>query len=210
MNYYSQFGQDQYIKDTFFSEKSTGFFIEIGAYDGVSCSNTLFFEKIGWEGVCIEPNPKLYTQLKTNRKCITLDKAISVDSTPKSFFQIEGYSEMLSGLADNYSQNHIARINRELEEHNQDYDYLEVECVTFNQLTERSNIDYLSLDIEGGELEILESIDFTQKNISVISVEANTNKEAHALYDFLSSKDFTLNKVMGVDLIFVNNNYNYN
>lgn len=209
MSKYSQFGQDQYIKATFFNEKSTGFFIDIGAYDGVDCSNTLFFEEIGWDGVCLEPNPKLYTQLKTNRKCITLDKAISTDSTPKSFFQIEGYSEMLSGLADNYSQNHIARINRELEEHNQNYDYLEVECITFDQLTKKSNIDYLSLDIEGGELEILKSINFTQKNISVISVEANTNQEANMLNDFLSSKDFTLNKVMGVDLIFVNNNYVY-
>ena len=209
MTQYSQFGQDQYVKNTFFSKKLTGFFIDIGAYDGVNCSNTLLFEEMGWEGICLEPNPKMYAQLEKNRKCITLDKAISINPSPKTFFQIEGYSEMLSGLADNYSQTHIARVNKELKEHNQDYNYLEVECTTFSQLTEKSNIDYLSLDIEGGELEILQSIDFNQKNISVISVEANTNEEANTLNNFLSSKNFTLNKIMGVDLIFVNNSHVY-
>jgi len=209
MSQYSQYGQDSYIKDTFFKNTTKGFFIDIGAYDGVVGSNTLLFEKNGWDGICVEPNPKMYAQLRENRKCTTLSQAISLDSSPKTFFQIEGYSEMLSGLADNYSQNHIARINREIEEHNQDYDYLEVECVTFSQLTEKSNIDYLSLDIEGNELEILKSIDFTQKNISVISVEANTPQEATDLNDFLSSRGFSCNKIMGVDLIFVNNSYVY-
>ena len=56
--YYSQFKQDQFLNEVLFNNKKNGFFIDIGAHDGVTISNTLFFEKQNdWKGICIEPNP---------------------------------------------------------------------------------------------------------------------------------------------------------
>lgn len=67
MQYYSQNGQDAFIVKLF-NGKRNGYFLDIGAYDGVYFSNSLTLEKsLGWEGICIEPNPLVYGQLKSNR-----------------------------------------------------------------------------------------------------------------------------------------------
>jgi len=51
--YYSQHGED-FILDLIFDHKKSGFFVEVGCIDGLRFSNTLFFEKLGWKGICIE------------------------------------------------------------------------------------------------------------------------------------------------------------
>ena len=63
--YYSQCKQDQYINESFFKGKDSGVFVDIGAHNGISLSNSYFFEKeLGWNGVCIEPMPEVYSELK--------------------------------------------------------------------------------------------------------------------------------------------------
>ena len=53
---YSQYGQDIILNDRIFKNKKNGYFIDIGAYDGVCFSNTLLYEeKFDWNGICIEP-----------------------------------------------------------------------------------------------------------------------------------------------------------
>lgn len=64
MEYYSQFGQDKFLDQKIFKGKNSGFFLEIGADDGVRYSNTYFFEKFrGWQGICIERGKNLLTSL---------------------------------------------------------------------------------------------------------------------------------------------------
>ena len=69
MESYSQHGQDLYVYETFFKNSAAkGCFVEIGAYDGVTLSNTLLFERhLGWSGLCIEPLPSAFEKLRTNR-----------------------------------------------------------------------------------------------------------------------------------------------
>ena len=57
MKFYSQCGQDKWAYENLFKNKNDGFFIEIGADDGIHFSNTKFFEDLGWNGICIEPSP---------------------------------------------------------------------------------------------------------------------------------------------------------
>jgi hypothetical protein len=64
MQYYSQYGQDKFLFENFFINKKEGFFLDIGAHDGVNGNNTFLFEKIGWSGVCIEPIPSVFEKLK--------------------------------------------------------------------------------------------------------------------------------------------------
>lgn len=62
--FYSQAGQDKYLIENIYKNKEKGFFIDIGAHDGITYSNTYYLEKeLGWSGICIEPNPKIYKQL---------------------------------------------------------------------------------------------------------------------------------------------------
>lgn len=205
--YYAAHGIDQYIKENFFSNKTDGYFIDIGAHNGVDINNTFYFENEGWNGICFEPIPEIFTQLKTNRKCKTINKAISDKPGPAQFFQITGYSDMLSGLADKYPQDHIARINREIEQYDQSYDYIDVICSTFDEEVKQTNIDLLSIDTEGAELDILKTIDFTKYLVNIMVVEYNYfNQE---LIDLIYKNNFEVVQQRGVDLIIKNKSYVY-
>ena len=64
MKFYSQFNQDNYVFNKFFKNNQNGFFLDIGEHDGVTGNNTKFFEDLGWSGVCIEPIPSVFEELK--------------------------------------------------------------------------------------------------------------------------------------------------
>ena len=61
--YYSEYYQDRYVNRCFFKGKTSGFFVDIGAYDGVRISNSLYFEQLGWDGICFEPDPRQFADL---------------------------------------------------------------------------------------------------------------------------------------------------
>jgi FkbM family methyltransferase len=202
----------EYTTDTVFRIYHSGEYVEYYidgelVYSGIDVNNTYYFENEGWNGICFEPIPELFEQLKFNRKCKLVQKAISDNVGFSQFFKIEGYSDMLSGLADKYPQDHIARINREIEQYNQNYDYIEVMCSTFDQEVNETNIDLLSIDTEGAELAILKTINFSKYNINIMLVEYNYyNSE---LLNLLYENNFEIVQQRGVDLIIKNKNYVY-
>jgi hypothetical protein len=69
--FYSQFGEDRWIVDNLKLPKN-GFFIDVGAADGITFSNTYYFEKQGWKGLCFEPNPENYLLAEKFRKNVKL------------------------------------------------------------------------------------------------------------------------------------------
>src|SRR3972149_7086762 len=72
--YYSQYQQDKWLYENIFKNNTNGFFVDIGASDGIKFSNTYFFEKmLGWNGVCVEPLPDIYKRLIKNRNCICIN-----------------------------------------------------------------------------------------------------------------------------------------
>jgi FkbM family methyltransferase len=205
--YYAAHGIDQYVKETFFPNKTNGYFIDIGAHNGIDINNTYYFENEGWDGICFEPLPEIFEQLKQNRKCKVVQKAISDVIGSSQFFTIKGYSNMLSGLADKYPQDHIARINQEIEQYDQNYDYIDVMCSTFDEEVKQTNIDLLSIDTEGAELDILKTINFNHYNINIMIVEYNYyNPE---LLELLENNNFQIIEQRGVDLIIKNKKYAY-
>ena len=110
MKYYSQFGQDKAVYENYFKNKTNGYFVDIGAHNGIELSNSKFFEDIGWTGVCVEPNPIVFKQLQSVRSCKCVMKAISDHVGVGKFFQILEGPDMLSGLVDDFSQNGIKNI----------------------------------------------------------------------------------------------------
>jgi FkbM family methyltransferase len=209
--YYSQDGQDKYIHTQFFRNKRKGFFVDIGANDGITLSNTNFFEKeLGWEGICIEPNPDTFKRLLAARKCITLNGAISNHSDKATFLKITGHSEMLSGLIDFYDDEHLRRIDEELKLYGGEKQEISVKCYKLNELFESykvKNIDYMSIDTEGGEYNIIETIDFKKISISVISIENPYNDARIRKLLFLN--DFELNNILGSDEIYKNKKHTF-
>jgi len=65
--YFSQNGQDEFFLEELFVGQDSGFFVDIGANDGVTFSNTYALERKGWRGLCVEPHPDVFEQLRRNR-----------------------------------------------------------------------------------------------------------------------------------------------
>jgi FkbM family methyltransferase len=201
MKFYSQFQQDQFVYNVFFKDKENGVFVDIGAHDGKTDSNSLFFENLGWKGFCIEPNPEMFSKLQSIRKCKCLPYAVGDKNQTLQFFQIkEGGPTVLSGLVDEFNQNAIHKINEYNLEDTQQYDYIDVECRTFNNLIDVYDIDFLSLDTEGNELKILQSIDFNKYNIDVITVE--NNDYDNKFLNFFNDKNYLRIIKLGCDEIY--------
>lgn len=174
--YFSQYGQDKWIDEKIFSGKKEGTFVDIGANDGITFSNTYLLEKKGWKGIAVEPIPSVYDELVTHRKCITVHGGVAPKTGKEYFRIITGYPQMLSGLVNEYDPRHKKRIESELTSYGGEYKEIEIMCYNFNELLESngiSQVDFLSIDVEGVEYKILESIDFDRVHISVIAVENN-------------------------------------
>lgn len=76
----SQFDQD-FLAYSYFNGKKNGFFVDIGAHNGEWINNTYIFEKLGWNGICIEADPDNFELLKKNRKCYTYNFAIDSENS---------------------------------------------------------------------------------------------------------------------------------
>lgn len=203
MPYHSQYRQDQTI-DRLLS-KSDGLFVEIGAYDGRTYSNTYYFEtERNWSGICIEPVPELFQKVQKNRSCITVQGCISDTEGYKAFCRCHGRTEMLSGLVDFYDEQHRQRIETEIAEHGGSWEEFDVKCYTLGELLDKhdmSTVDYCSIDTEGGELEILGTIDFDRYNIRALSIE--DNYEDQRIIRFMTGKGYSVLCRNSCDLIFV-------
>lgn len=207
MPYHSQVGQDKFIHDLMgkISPTGNGTFLDIGAYDGVTFSNSLFFEEeLGWRGVCVEPNPIAFKDLVRNRP---LARNFDVCIVPGDFVgpRAVAYthvpaSPMLSGVTDKYDLRHKDRIK--LESKGQEVKQMNIWAFSIGELCSfmGHSLDFLSLDIEGGELDILRSIDWGRHSIRYIAVENNYNDPEFER--FMSCHGYVLEGLLSSDMIF--------
>jgi FkbM family methyltransferase len=203
-NYYSEAGQDRFLNEIIFKGKKHGTFIEIGAAEGVTLSNTYFFEKeLDWSGVCVEPRPDAFRKLIATRNCSCIQACVTDFSGPGMFLEVDGVPT-LSGLVSKYDPRHLQRVHQEIGKTGSQTRELQVRCCTFDQLMEENAvgvIDYLSIDTEGGELDLLKTINFERFSIKVISVE---NAFADGHFEATMNKNgYDLVAVIGCDDIYV-------
>ena len=166
---YSQCGQDQYVAEQFGLTWRNGFFVEMGARDGIDDSNTKFFEEtLGWRGLLVEARPAFAEPLSRNRPgAHVLHGAIGRHANC-TFYDVRKPSGAVepgwSGLAPNK-----VPAGSSLEPYS-------VRCYELQpllQLLHVAQLDYWSLDVEGAELSILESLRWEHMNIGVLGVESS-------------------------------------
>jgi FkbM family methyltransferase len=179
---YSGQGQDLQIVDVYQGKKN-GFFVEVGAYDGVELSNTLLLEQdYGWNGVCIECNPRWFTSLHQSRACSVVTNAVyDTDDQTLDFFDT-GHG--LSGLVETNQHAHI--INSPV---------IKVQTKKLTTILDSAGapsfIEFLSLDTEGSEYAILNAHDFDKYLFGYICVEHNNVQEnRRKIRDLLVSKGY--------------------
>lgn len=209
--YYKAHGQlyQDMIVQMYLNWKTNGYFVEFGATDGNDISNTYTLEKeFGWNGILAEPAKHWHTNLSKNRSCnidhrcvwkttgeqVTFHQSIArPDASAIESYITPDLYQMIGGEADKYK----------------------VETVSLNDLLKKYNapndIDYISLDTEGSEIEILQAFDFDQYKVKFFTVEHNEKEvNRQRIYDLLTSKgyDRVLKHVSNWDDFYVLKEYN--
>lgn len=167
----SQIGQDLSVLK-FYNNKREGYFVEVGATDGIHFSNTYHLEKdYAWRGICVEPVPHNYAKLCKNRPTAHCsDYAVYNTSGSSVDFDVAG-SNVLSGITSHISAKWAAHIGT-------NKTTIKVDTITLADLLDKYNapnfIEYLSLDTEGSEYEILKVFDYNKYVFGLIDVEHNS------------------------------------
>jgi FkbM family methyltransferase len=196
---HSQYGQDSFVNN-YFNNKTNGYFVEVGAFDGKTFSNTFLLEKNGWKGICIEPNPFCYDDIHKNRSCIIDNNCISDGNHTIEFLA----SSICSSGINNENIVKLVKRNFERNLYNKkEAKKLIIKTKTLTQILNNYNspidIDYISIDVEGHELSVLKGIDYNKYKIKLISVEMNSNK----IIEYLKT-NFNFVKKIKTDVFFEN------
>ena len=166
----SQILQDLWVIHMLRSKRG-GYFVEFGGCDGLYLSNTALLERdYGWTGILAEPDPVWHGDLADNRACAVDHRCVA---------PLGGQSARFRRVAGTPELSRMARIVpddvHERSGNRAEYDEIDVTTVTLNGLLSDHNapyeIDYLSIDTEGSEYEILRSFDFSAHRIALITVE---------------------------------------
>jgi len=168
-------------------DKTRGFFVEFGATNGLKNSNTWLLEKtFGWNGILAEPNPVWHTELARNRAVSIEHNCVSSRSGDTVIFiTTDDTDPELSAIASFSDGDHFAELRSNSKS-------IQKDTISLDDLLDKYNapheIDYMSIDTEGSELEILSSYSFSHK-FKLISVEQNKNTE-HKIQSLLEEQGY--------------------
>lgn len=157
-------------------DKRGGYFVEFGATNGLTNSNTWLLEKeYGWSGILAEPNPYWHEALAANRQAIIEHRCVAPRSGERVAFTVTDNSDPeLSGIAKYSAGDHFADQRKQ-------GGTIELETISLNDLLDRHSapeeIDYLSMDTEGSEFDIISNFDFSRRRFKLVSVEINATTE---------------------------------
>lgn len=199
LEFFSQIRQDHKILHDFFCEGGGEQFcgkdrvvVDIGANDGISGSNSLFFEKsLGWSSFCVEGGKEMFQLLEKNRpKCIKVNSALGEVAGEMPFLSSGPVGGLVETLDSHFFSNMLASTGKE--------DAF-IDLLRFVNVTKTSDlfkkhglhrIDLLSIDVEGAELSILKGIEWEDIDVRVITIEANTHTPCQnsQVRDFLEMK----------------------
>lgn len=205
--FHSQDNQDKYLETNIFKGYKNGFYVDVGAHDGISINNTLYFEKNNnWRGINIEPIKKVFDNLVINRpNNINLNCAVCNNDGETDFLCNTGYTEMISGIKNNFDIRHLDRLQRENMQTGSTTEVIKVETKKLETILRENNIshiNYLSIDVECAEFEVIKSINFDKVFIDVIGFENNYNDVSVPIVEYLQNKGFiTIHKSLDIFMI---------
>lgn len=231
--YESQMGQDMFLNRWFFKNRGPGFFIDVGAFDGILGSNTSYFEKhLHWTGIAFEPNPSAFEVLRATRSCRLIqgcayhqdgqvpflalskrEQRVGAKSRrPRSLLSMVLDSShggaMLSGIPEHMDQ--VQRAEWAQKAMNLDQILATVPCHRIDTVLNDLGVqivDYLSIDVEGAELEVLRGIDFGRVQVNIIGVEHSDRFPE--VYGLLTASGFEYQGLLFFDEIFVHKHPRY-
>jgi FkbM family methyltransferase len=207
MPYASQFGQDAFLDRVVYRGLRAGYFVDVGAHDGEQFSNSVFFERDrGWLGLCIEPNPAVFARLRQVRRADCVQCCIAARHGSVDFLQVTGADEMLSGMVSTYAPERRERLLGSAASDRDSHRVIAVPALPLRALLGPRNVrevHLLSIDIEGGEVEALQSLDFDRCFVHAVCIENNdrTNRTSDRM---LRDLGFVPLVRLAVDTVYLN------
>jgi len=205
LNNGSQFGEEKCILN-FFDKKYKGKFLDIGCFHPTRHNNTYAMYKRGWHGVNIDLNPltiKLFNFFRT--RDININAAISDKEESKTLYFVDELNTQNTLEANHLSflKNHHNLKDEEIFEQ-------EIKTKRLDKILDNYNfndIDFMNIDVEGHELNILNSIDFLKYKIKFICIEMIDHNDQAKLVNkklnaILEKNDYALNRKIGFNFIF--------
>jgi len=203
MRSYSQEGEDV-ILNNYFENTSGGFYVDVGAHHPFRFSNTYSFYKLGWKGINIDATPGSMVLFNKYRpKDINLEIAIANKNSKINYYvfdepALNSFSYNISKTRNtetSYKINKIIKLKTHKISKILD-DYLPIGCT----------IDFLSIDVEGFELEVLQSnnwVKYRPRYILIEILEEDLIKLCkHVIYKYLKQKKYSVVAVTGRNFIF--------
>lgn len=174
--FYGQHGEDQYIK-TLFPEGYIGTCVDVGAYDGISMSNTLHFEQRGWRCLCIEPIDEAYEKCEAIRKQTVKCCASDRDKEDQDFTVFYLGKENSSAISSLEPDQRLIQSHHHLITDKKTYK-VPVRSLTslLDEFHYPINIDFISIDTENTELDVLKGLDLIRYNVRLFVIEDNFNE----------------------------------
>lgn len=202
--YYSQWGEDLFVHHTIMEEKedpNNGFYVDIGAYHPFRYSNTYFAYKKGWKGICVEPNPEVKELfLKYRERDICFHCGISDsprDSLDYYMFEEPAYNGFFSEQMLKEIGNGSVRCLRKIK----------VPVYSLKEILKAcqvDDIDYMSVDVECMELDVLKSNDWNKYRPRRLLIEQleTKNIELSPVCRYLENVGYEFEAVLGVTVVY--------
>ena len=210
---FSQEGED-ILLSRIFENKKFGFYVDIGAHHPKRFSNTYWAYKKGWSGICIDPMEGLQKKWRKSR--------------PRDLFIEKGVSTK-KGLLDYYKFSDPALNTFSLErtkylQNNTNYKLKDVKAVSIDTLenildlnipkTKKNHIDFMSIDVEGGELQVLMSNNFYKYRPSILVLEMNSidilNIYKDPIVEYLFTLEYKVSSVLYHSVFFLDSHSSIN
>lgn len=183
---FSQFQQDHYLFTNHFKHlKRPGVYVDIAANDPISISNTYFFDRcLQWSGLCVEANPMYFEPLYRERSCQVVPTCVGSKEGELVEFGLDGGAGGV--LGDTYkSTKRLQRLNRTIPSK-------PLRCTTMENVFDRNivkEVDLLSLDVEGHEMEVLKGFGLDNVVVKVMTIEI-TGSDLVKIESFLNEKGY--------------------
>lgn len=208
MKYYSQIGQDKYFIENFMEKSDNNFFVDVGCHDGVTMSNTLALENLGWRGLLIEVEDELFEKAKAQRKNVVINECVFSSNDLEKTIEIplnneipEGNSLLIRIKDNNYCSSSFSNQFKYTKEFTK-------KTKTLTKIFEENNvpsiIGYMSIDIEGSDYDALVGLDFNKYIINFLTIEWGNDKSYfERIKEFLKSKKYKLHRINKWDAEFI-------
>ncbi len=168
-------GQDRWVMHMHKSKRK-GFFVELGAYDGIRGSDTALLERqYGWNGICIEADTLLFAKLSKRRHCMCVHACVDGAEREALFLR---NADLYGGITEYFPPGHDLVVQQYLS-HTPQAEQVQTRTLAsiLRDCRAPSVIDYMSLDTEGSEAAILETFPFDVYRILTMTVEHNARPE---------------------------------